>query len=153
MKIYYEDYAVDKNIDIAVKYMMTKEEIVEMGLRWDPQPFHVDEDAANKSMFGGLVASSAHIFPIFVWLGQQSDRDVAALSALGFDKLRLHAPLRSGDELSYSYYCAEKRLSQSKPHCGIVRCVCEMKNQRGEIVFTAEVASLIATRDNPLFCE
>lgn len=153
MKIYYEDYILDENIDIALKYSVSKEEIMEMGSRWDPQPFHVDEEAAKNSLFGGLVASSAHIFPIFVWLGQQSDRDVAALSALGFDKMRLHAPLRPGDQISYRYHCAEKRLSQSRPHCGIVRCVCAMSNQSGELVFTAEVASLIATRDNPLFKE
>ncbi len=153
MKIYYEDYIVDENIDIPVTYSVTKEEIVEMASRWDPQPFHIDEEAANNSMFGGLVASSAHIFPIFVWLGQQGGRDVAALSALGFDKMRLHAPLRPGDQISYQYHCVEKRLSKSKPHCGIVRSVSTMRNQRGEKVFTIEVVSLIATRDNPFFQE
>jgi acyl dehydratase len=151
MKIFYEDYVIDQRVDIEVRYRVSREEIIEMGKRWDPQPFHIDEQAAKNSIFGGLVASSAHIFPIFVWLGQQSDRDVAALSALGFDKLRLYAPIRPGDELSYYYYCAEKRLSNSKPHCGIIRCVSEMHNQRGELVFSGEVASLIATRDHPQF--
>lgn len=145
--IHFEDYEVGHVMQIATPYVVTEEEIISMARKWDPQPFHVDPVAAKDSIFGGLVASSAHAFPIFVYLGQQQERKVAAISALGFDKLRFSAPIRPGDELRYEYCCLEKRASASRPFAGIVRCEGRLLNQRGEVVFSGEVASLVQRRD------
>ena len=143
---YYEDYVLGKTLDIPVTYAVTEEEIIQMSAKWDPQPFHMDKEAAKESIFGGLVASSAHIIPIFIWLGQQEGIKTAAVSALGFEEMKPLAPIRPGDVLSYQYECIEKRLSRSRPGVGIVKCMGRMYNQKKELVFTGTVASLVKTR-------
>lgn len=75
-----------------------------------------------------------------------AEEPVAAVSALGFDKLRLHIPARPGDELSLRSKVLECRASRSRPDVGIVRCSRELLNQRGEIVFSDESAALIQCR-------
>lgn len=146
--IHFEDYRVGQPVQLDARYRVTQEEIISMAQKWDPQPFHVDVEAAKQSIFGGLVASSAHAFPIFVYLGQQQPRKVAAISALGFDRLRFIQPIRPGDELRYEYTCTEKRLSNSRPYAGIVTCECSLFNQRDEEVFSGKVTSLVQRRDS-----
>lgn len=75
-----------------------------------------------------------------------AEEPVAAVSALGFDKLRLHIPARPGDELSLRSKVLECRASRSRPDVAIVRCSRELLNQRGEIVFSDESAALIQCR-------
>lgn len=146
---YYEDYIPDREIVIPVTYPVSESEVVEMASKWDPQPFHTDKEAAKQSIFGGLVASSAHIIPIFIWLGQQEGVRTAAVSALGFEEMRPLLPIRPGDVLSYRYACTEKRPSKSRPGIGIVKCEGRMYNQKGELVFTGRVASLVKMREAP----
>jgi len=143
---YYEDYALNKTLHIPVTYTVSEEEIISMAEKWDPQPFHIDREAAKNSIFGGLVASSAHIIPIFIWLGQQEGIKTAAVSALGFEQMKPLLPIRPGDVLSYKYECTDKRLSKSRPGVGIVKCEGRMYNQQGEMVFTGTVASLVTMR-------
>jgi acyl dehydratase len=64
---YLEDYWVGKTIESVDRYIVTEEEIMEVGRRWDPRPFHTDREAAAKSYFGSLVACSAHLFAIVSW--------------------------------------------------------------------------------------
>jgi acyl dehydratase len=71
---------------------------------------------------------------------------VAAVSALGFDNLRLHAPARAGDELRVNTVVLDRRLSNSRPHLGIVRNRAQLVNQRDELVFSDESAFLIECR-------
>jgi acyl dehydratase len=143
---YYEDYALNRTIEIPVTYKVTEEEVIRMAEKWDPQPFHMDKEAARQSIFGGLVASSAHIIPMFIWLGQQEGTRTAAVSALGFEEMKTLLPIRPGDVISYRYECTAKRLSKSRMGVGIVKCEGRMYNQAGELVFTGTVASLVKTR-------
>lgn len=144
---YYEDYILNQTISIPATYHVTESEVIEMARKWDPQPFHIDKDAAKQSIFGGLVASSAHIIPIFIWLGQQEGIPTAAVSALGFEDMKPLSPIRPGDVLGYQYECTEKRLSRSRPGIGIVKCEGRMYNQHKELVFTGRVASLVKMRE------
>ena len=116
---YFEDYEVGALKQYAGRYEVTEAEIMEVAGRWDPQPFHTDPVAAVDSIFGGLVASSVHLFAISVSLGS-SGGPVAALSALGFDDLRWHAPARPGDMLRMEGETLSKRLSKSRPGAGII---------------------------------
>lgn len=143
---YYEDYTLHKTIFIPVTYSVSEEEIISMASKWDPQPFHIDREAAKQSIFAGLVASSAHLIPMFIWLGQQEGVKTAAVSALGFEQMKPLLPVRPGDVLSYQYECTEKRLSKSRPGIGIVKCEGRMYNQHSELVFTGTVASLVRMR-------
>ena len=61
--LYFDDISLEYS-SLVGTYEITREEIVEVATRWDPQPFHVDEQAADRSVFGGLTASSLHLFAI-----------------------------------------------------------------------------------------
>jgi acyl dehydratase len=140
---YYEDIQSDGVVAAPGTYEITAEEIVEMGTRWDPQPFHIDPEAAKDSIFGGLVASSVHLFAIAVGLGHTRDEPTAAVTALGFKELQWHAPARPGDRLHLQSRVLSKRLSKSRPDCGIVESRSEVLNQDDALVFAYTSAALI----------
>lgn len=148
MPRFYEDLEVGATSRSPLTYLVTEEEIREVGERWDPQPFHVDPEAAAASPFGGLVASTVHLFAIAVSLGVKGD-PTAAVSSLGMTNFVNHSPARPGDELSLLGTVTDRRLSASKPGLGIVHFRGELSNQRGEIVFSYENAALIRCRDLP----
>lgn len=145
---YFEDFVVGSVDEKSETYLVTQDEIIEMGERWDPQPFHTDPVAATDSLFGGLVACSAHVFAISCALHSKvpDDEKTAAVSALGFDQLRLLAPVRPGDELRARSEITDARRSQSRPGVGIVSSRGELRNQRDEVVFTIASAALIRCR-------
>jgi acyl dehydratase len=149
---YFEDYVAGMGEEWVHKgrYTVTEAEIREVGERWDPQPFHIDPIAAEASPFGGLVASSVHLFAMMTAIQTgPDDEPTAAVSALGFDNVRLHAPARPGDELSARGKALEGRASRSRPELGIVRSLAELINQRGEVVFSREAAFLVQRRPEP----
>ena len=107
---YFDDLSVGDEAVFDETHCVSEQDIIEMGKRWDPQPFHVDPVAAKDSMFGGLVASSTHVFCICCSFGKKDmDRDklIAAVSALGFDKHNLLIARLSLPERPYEL--AEKR--------------------------------------------
>ena len=143
---YFEDYIEGESETAEAVYNVTAEEIVEVGKRWDPQPFHIDPKAARDSVFGGLVASSAHLFVIHCWFGQHYKEPSAAVSALGFNDIKLHAPVRPGDQLSQKATWLSVRLSESRPDCGILEAMSELYNQKGELVFSVGTALIVLRR-------
>ena len=92
-----------------------------MGRRWDPQPFHTDPEAAAASPFGGLVASTVHLFAISVKIGMAASRPSAAVSTLGMTNFVNHAPgpprRPAPPRVRRSL---DRRLSKSRPAMGIV---------------------------------
>ncbi|MGD8981211.1 MAG: MaoC/PaaZ C-terminal domain-containing protein, partial [Desulfobacterales bacterium] len=106
--MYFEDVEVGRKRNKSVTYQVHKEEIIEFARHWDPRSFHLDEKAAVSSVFGGLVACSAHIFSILSWFGTHGNRRTASMAALGFDELRMRHPVRPNDTLSCMFTCLEK---------------------------------------------
>jgi acyl dehydratase len=145
---YLEDYVDGDVTEVDATYLVTEEEILEVGRRWDPQPFHTDREAAAESFFGGLVASSVHLFAASVWLGYQMKTRAAAVTALGFKDLSWHTPARPGDRLSMRAVTLSTRESKSRPDCGIVETRSEIFNQHDELVFSFAGAALIRKRPN-----
>jgi acyl dehydratase len=97
---YFEDLAVGDS-EAFGSYEVTKAEIVEFAEKYDPQPFHVDEEAAAASMFGGLVASGWHTTAMTMrMLVDNVLNDSGAQGALGVEDLAWHRPVRPGDVLS-----------------------------------------------------
>ena len=144
--IYFEDVEVGKKRTKSVAYQVNKEEIIEFARHWDPRSFHVDEVAAVSSIFGGLVACSAHIFSILSWFATHGQSRTASIAALGFDKLHMHHPVRPGDTLSCSFEYLRKRESHSKHDRGIVRTLATISNQQNIEVFSAIVTTMVAKR-------
>jgi acyl dehydratase len=142
---YFEDFVVGEVDEFDGTYLVTEEEIREVGERWDPQPFHTDPVAAADSVFGGLVASSVHLFAMAVCLGVNA-RPSAAVSSLGFSAIDNHAPVRPGDVLSARAVTVDSRLSRSRPGHGIVNTRVEVLNQDQVLVFAFENAALLRCR-------
>jgi acyl dehydratase len=118
---HFEDIPEYRDQMMPVSYRLLENEILEMGKRFDPMPFHVDAIEAEQSIFGGLIASSCHLYAIYIWLMDRNMRPPIALAGLGMDQLRFLQPGRPGDELHLSLTTEEKRVSKSRPDCGIVR--------------------------------
>ena len=130
---YFEDVAVGDIMRFG-RYEVTKEEIVEYARQFDPQPFHLDEEAGRQSMFGGLIASGWHTGAMFIRMVVEHMTPVhATTGAMGFDDLKWLKPVRPGDTLTGRTEVLETWPSKSKP-IGFVRRRVEMVNQHGEVV-------------------
>ncbi|MGY3507002.1 MULTISPECIES: MaoC/PaaZ C-terminal domain-containing protein [unclassified Bradyrhizobium] len=142
---YFEDCEVGDSRK-AGPYLVSKAEIIQFAQQYDPRPFHIDEEAAARSVFGGLSASAAHTFAIFIFLTNKYQPPIRALAGLGYDDLRLPNAVRPDDVLELEAVVSEKRESKSKPDRGIVRNQVSLRNQRHEIVLQAISTILVARR-------
>ena len=143
---YFEDFNIGETKLFNDTYHVTEEEIMEFGNRWDPQPFHIDKEAAKDSIFKGLVASSGHIIVASMRVAMMEE-PAAAVSALGFDRMKMLVPVRPDDVLRKKETILETRLSNSRPGCGIVRALAEIINQKDELVCSFEAAFLVRCKE------
>ena len=123
---------------------LTAAEIIAFAKTWDPQPFHTDVEAAEHSPFGGLVASSAHLFAICTRLFFDHHDRIDVLAMLGKDKLRLPGPARAGTTLTYRTRCIGKRASSSRPSTGIITLADTVTDSDDAPVLTQEVTLMVA---------
>jgi acyl dehydratase len=112
---------------------VTREEILAFAAEYDPQPMHLDEEAAKKSMLGGLAGSGWHLCSVVMrmmfdgFIGR-----TASLGSPGVNELRWLAPLRPDDELTLDVEVAEARVSNSRPETGIVTVKSVVRNAGGQ---------------------
>jgi acyl dehydratase len=145
-KVYLEDLRVGATWESG-RRTVSREEIVAFAREFDPQVFHVDDDEAARSMYGGLIASGWHTAALCMRLivdGLVSE--VVSLGSPGVDALRWTKPVRPGDTLAVRAVCLEARPSRSKPDRGLARFRYEVRNQRDETVMTMEALAMIARR-------
>jgi acyl dehydratase len=143
--IYYEDLEGGYRTSVG-PYELARQEIVEFARRWDPYPFHTDEQAAADSVFGGLTASSCHLFAITTLLFHRDPDPIAVLAMLGKDEIRFPNPARPGDRLRYETECVEARVSRSRPDRGLVTLADRLTNQDGETILSQRVSLMVARR-------
>lgn len=123
---------------------VTEDAVIEFARRWDPQPFHIDREAAQDSIFGKLVASGLHTMMLSYWL--YFDSGVVrgtAIAGLGIDDLRFLGPLVPGDTISIQIRVIDKQPS-SQPNRGKVKLKIETLNQRNEMIFQMTLHALVA---------
>jgi acyl dehydratase len=142
-----EDIEVGLRRDLG-SFTFTPESIKAFSAQFDPQPFHLDEEAGRQSLFGGLAASGWHITAVGMkLLVADSQRQMAEAVARGekpavwgpspgFRELRWLRPVLAGDTISYANEVALVRATASKPGWGIVQARNTATNQRGEVVCT-----------------
>lgn len=137
-RYYLEDFHVGRTFEIGGR-SVNRDEMIAFAARYDPQPFHVDDDRAKCLPYGGLIASG--------WLtcaiGMRMMCDVCLLEAAclgspGVDKVRWFTPVRPGDTLSLRMTVLETKVSNNNPDRGCMRSYCEMFNQSGELVLSME---------------
>jgi acyl dehydratase len=144
--LYFEDFTPGREFrtDGAT---ITEAQILDFALAFDPQPFHLDAEAAKESIFGGLIASGfqtmALTFRLFI---QTRALAASSLGSPGVDELRWLRPVRPGDTLRAVVQVVEQRPSTSKPDRGIVRLHWASLNQRGEPVLTMTSMQLVRRR-------
>jgi len=123
---------------------LTEAEIIDFAWRYDPQPFHLDVNAAAESPYGGLIASGfqslALAFRLFI---QSGIFNRSSIGSPGIDELRWLAPVRPGDTLHTEIEVLEVKPSSSKPDRGIARLKYVAANQRGEAVLSFIVMHLL----------
>ncbi len=146
-KYYFEDFKAGDVISLGER-TLGKDEIIAFAREFDPQPFHVDEEAANQSMFGGLIASGWHTCAIVMRMMCDSHlNECASLGSPGLDNIRWLQPVRPGDTLRADRVILETRVSQSKPSVGIIKSRWEVRNQKGEMVMTMEGFGMFGRRE------
>lgn len=127
--------------------VITKDDIIEFAARFDPQPFHTDENAAKGSIFGGLIASSLHLLSACTRVVVEAQGETAILSGIGMDEVRMFNPVRPGDVIQVEARWVDLKPSRSKPDRGFARISCRVVNQRAEPIITYGYQYLIACRD------
>jgi acyl dehydratase len=143
--IYFEDLTIGDRRLVGT-HVVPKDEAIEFARRWEPQPYHVDEAAAETSLYGGLTVCSLYLFAVCTRLFFQWEDQIAVTAMLGKDEVRLPKPARPGDSLAYHTECVAKRASRSRPDTGIVTLLDTLSNQAGEPVLTQKVTLLVSRR-------
>lgn len=133
--IYYEDVVPGEKRRVG-SYRVNKEEVIEYSRKWNPLPFHTDEEAAKKTIYGGITAPGIFILAVRTMLLDRLPMMDSMLGTVVWDDLRFHKPARPGDDLSVELEWLEKRVSKSKPDRGIVKMRVRVLNQRDEEVMT-----------------
>ena len=147
---YFEDYPPGA-IFTGGSVTVSENDIIEFARKYDPQPMHIDPEAAVRGRFGGLIASGWHSGAVMMRLfADHILSPVSSVASPGLDELRWHLPVRPGDVLSLRVTVLEARPSQSRPEQGVVRSLIELLNQRGEVVMSLKPISLIRRRPNRL---
>ncbi len=143
---YFEDFKPGDVIELGSR-TISKESILAFAREFDPQPFHTDEEAAKRSIYGGLLASGWHTGSLLMRiLNDGLLKDTASLGSPGVDELRWLKPVRPGDVLSARMTVLESIPSRSKPDRGLIRSLMELRNQYGRVVLTIRGLSLLGRR-------
>ena len=144
---YFEDYIVGETIEFG-DYPITEEEVVEFAKRYDPQPFHVDPQAAAKSIYGGLISSGWMTGSVMMrMLADHFISPVSSMGSPGIDEVRWHRPVRPGDRLRMRVTILDKRRSTSKPDRGVIHVRQEALNQDGDTVMSFKGMGMYKCRD------
>ena len=136
--VYWEDLQPGQVLDLG-SITPTREEILDFASQFDPQPFHLDEEAAKASVFGGLCASGWHTCSMAMRLMVTNFLQTAAsLGSPGLENVKWMKPVFPGDTLQLQHRILESRPMRSRPDVGLVRTHWEMFNQRGDQVLHME---------------
>ena len=138
IKIWWEDLEVGQVKDLG-SLSPTAEEIVAFASQFDPQPFHLDPEAAKASVFGGLCASGWHTCSLAMKLMVTNFlHESSSLGSPGLENIKWLKPVFPGDTLRLQHHITEKRVMGKRPDVGLVRTTWEMSNQHGDQVLHME---------------
>lgn len=144
--LWFEDFTVGRSWTTRGA-TLSEAQIMDFAWGYDPQPFHIDKEAAAKWGYGGLIASGFQTLAVsFRLFFQERIITAASIGSPGIDELRWLLPVRPGDTLTVTVTVLEQRPSQSKPDRGVAIMSYETKNQRGEVVMTLRAPQLLKRR-------
>ncbi len=145
---YFEDIAVGTKARFG-DYAVTRDEVVAFAEKYDPQPFHLSDEAAAQTHFGRLSASGWHTcaMTMAMLVAHLTANEQAGLGSPGIDELRWLKPVYPGDRLRCETEVLEKRRSASRPEMGIFKSRMSVFNQDDVMVMTFVSNGLVETRD------
>jgi acyl dehydratase len=155
---FFEDMEIGARRDVG-SFTFTAESIKQFAAQFDPQAFHLDEEAGRNSLFGGLAASGWHVGSVCMKLmvadGQRLMREAAARGekiavwgpSPGFRELRWIRPVLAGDTISFTSVIESKRTSEKRPQWGILQARNAGTNQRGEAVYSMLATAFVPRRN------
>lgn len=145
--LYYEDIEIGTVQRFGSK-VVTREEVIDFAGKYDPQPFHLDDEAAAQTYFGRLSASGWHTgsMAMRMMVDNMKEHRQAGLGSPGIDELRWLKPVYPGDTLRCESEVLEKRRSESRPEMGIFKSKLTVLNQHDEPVMTMRSTGLIQVR-------
>jgi acyl dehydratase len=141
--LYFEDLDIGRR-ESSKPTQLTEAEIIEFASRYDPQPYHVDKREAERSVFGGLTASSCHVISVAFSLFHDLPK-IAMLAGLGHE-FRYPNPVRPGQAFRLISEVAEKRESRSKPDRGIAIQQSRLVTDEGAVVLEIKSTVMVAKR-------
>jgi len=157
---YFDDIKIGDRRELG-SFTFTPENIKAFAAKFDPQPFHLDEEAGRKSVFGGLAASGWHVAAVYMKLTVASfqregaamiargEKPVASGPSPGFRDLKWIKPVLAGDTLTYASEVTSMRPLESRPQFGFVGFYNTGVNQRGELAFSFEGSVFALRRPAP----
>ncbi len=143
---YFDDFAVGERF-VTRGVTLTESMIIDFAMTYDPQPFHIDVEAARRSNYEGLIASGFQTLALgFRMVLETGLFRASSMGSPGFDELRWLKPVRPGDTLHTELEVREKTPSRSKPDRGILRIAYSVRNQKSEEVLTFTAMQLLQRR-------
>ncbi len=154
---YFEDINIGDRRELG-SFTFVADDIKKFAAKFDPQPFHLDEEAGRNSLFGGLAASGWHVAAVWMKLTVANfQREAAAVLARGeqpipsgpspgFTELKWIKPVLAGDTITYDSETTSKRRLESRPQWGLTKFFNTGVNQRGEMVFSFRGQAFVPLR-------
>jgi acyl dehydratase len=145
--LYLEDMKIGQKASFG-NYRVTRDEVIDFASKYDPQPFHLDDDAAARTHFGRLSASGWHTAAMTMSMLVENLKNAkqAGLGSPGLDELRWLKPVYPGDTLRVETELTDVRPSRSRPEMGSIHSLVTVFNQDDVPVMTMKSIGLVATR-------
>jgi acyl dehydratase len=145
---YFEDFTEGERI-VSASATLGEAQITGFARDYDPQPFHLDPQAARETHFGGLIASGFQTMALaFCLIYREGSIAACSMGSPGMDKLRWHRPVRPGDAIRSEVEVRELRPSETKPDRGYGTLAYTVLNQDDEIVMTFTCTLIMRRRPN-----
>jgi len=145
-KFYFEDFSPGWTVEFGPR-RVTREEMIGFAAQFDPQPMHLDEEAARHTMLGGLAASGWHTCSVMMkMIADGVLLDSASMGAPGIEEVKWLKPVRPGDSLTVRGSIVSTRASRSNPDRGFLNFLWEVFNDRGEKVMTLTCPQMMMKR-------
>lgn len=146
-KLHFEDFPAGRVIEHGPR-LVGREEIVAFAAEFDPQPFHLDEEAARGTLVGGLCASGWHTCSILMRIMFDAFlENSSSLGAPGVEEVKWLRPLRPGDRVTMRAEVLEARVSKSRPEMGLARFRIDLRNAAGELLAQQTHTQIFGRRD------
>lgn len=144
---YFDEWQLGERIEHAIRRTVTEtDNLLFSTMTHNPQPLHLDAEAAAASEFGQILVNGTFTFALMVGVSVGDTTLGTLVANLGYDKVVMPAPVFIGDTLRASTEIAELRPSRSRPDAGIVTFRHELHNQRGELVCRCDRSALVKKR-------